>query len=259
MPSVPSPSASRSPVLVAWRRVQARWCHVDGRGRLLHDLVSAVRRYWHFANNLLGGFLSSTVEIWLAAVILTAADLSLFSGAHRLSILLAIPLVSLGVVFSPVVSRLEGGDRARLERLLRTGATMATITTAAVWVPMLVAPGPILGLVYGDGFAAGAPILLLLTVGGLAYVVSGMAGTALTMSRHEQVVATVQWVAVVLVHRSRSRRWTGVRSGRARTASAALLKTLLYVALWAIARRRMRLWTHPTLRPSLRLIRQTSG
>lgn len=232
MPSVPSPSASRSPVLVAWRRVQARWCHVDGRGRLLHDLVSAVRRYWHFANNLLGGFLSSTVEIWLAAVILTAADLSLFSGAHRLSILLAIPLVSLGVVFSPVVSRLEGGDRARLERLLRTGATMATITTAAVWVPMLVAPGPILGLVYGDGFAAGAPILLLLTVGGLAYVVSGMAGTALTMSRHEQVVATVQWVAVVL--RVGLGRAAGLAFGAVGLAvSAALVTTLLYVALWA--------------------------
>jgi len=33
----------------------------------------------------------------------------------------------------------------------------------------------------------------------------------------------------------------------------------LGVALWACTRRRMGMWTHPTLRPSLRLMRQTQG
>ncbi len=134
------------PVVVAWGRVHRVWRHIDARGSLWRDLVSAVRRYWRFASNLLGGYLNSTVEIWLAALVLTAGQLSLFSAAQRLSVLLAVPLISLGVVFSPVVSRLVDSDDQRLERLLRTGATLALGITAVVWVPMLVAPGWLLGV-----------------------------------------------------------------------------------------------------------------
>ncbi len=246
------------PVLIAWRRVAGIWGHVPGRGPVLRDLVTVVRKYWRFASNLLGGFLNSTVEIWLAALVLTAQGLSLFSAAQRLSVLLVIPLVSLGVVFSPVVSRLVDDDGIRLERLLRTGATLAMVTTTVIWVPLLVVPGRVLDVVYGDGFAGGATVLVLLTVGSFVHVVTGMSGTALTMSRHESVVATTQWVAVG------SRIALGTAAGLAYGAvglgaSAAIVTTGLYLALWIQTRRRMGLWTHPTVRPSLRLVRQTSG
>lgn len=246
------------PVLVAWSKVHRIWRHVSARGSIWRDLIVVIRRYWRFASNLLGGYLNSTVEIWLAAFVLTAAQVSLFSAAQRLSVLLAVPLVSLGVVFSPVVSRLVDQDDQRLERLLRTGATMAVAVTAVVWIPMLVAPGWLLGVVYGTEFADAAPVLVLLTLGSFANVLSGMCGTALTMSRHESAVATVQWVAVVL------RIVLGVAAAMifgvaGLGASAALVTVGLYVALWVTTRRRMGLWTHPTLRPSLRLLRQTSG
>ncbi|MBA2767647.1 MAG: lipopolysaccharide biosynthesis protein [Sporichthyaceae bacterium] len=246
------------PVVVAWSRVHRIWRHVDARGSIWRDLVTAVRRYWRFASNLLGGYLNSTVEIWLAAFVLTAAQVSQFSAAQRLSVLLSVPLVSLGVVFSPVVSRLVDHDDGRLEKLLRTGATAAIGITAVAWIPMLVAPGWLLGVVYGEGFAGAAPILVLLTFGSFANVWSGMCGTALTMSRHESVVATVQWVAVVL--RIVVGSATAMLFGMAGLgASAASITVIVYLALWVTTRRRMGLWTHPTLRPSLRLMRQTQG
>lgn len=246
------------PVVIAWIRVHRIWRHVDARGSIWRDLGSAVRRYWRFASNLLGGYLNSTVEIWLAALVLSAGQLSLFSAAQRLSVLLAVPLVSLGVVFSPVVSRLVDNDDGRLERLLRTGATLAICLTAAVWIPMLVAPGWLLGVVYGGDFSDAAPILVLLTIGSFVNVWSGMCGTALTMSRHESVVATVQWVAVLLrvVVGSAAATTLGVTG---LGASAAVITAGLYLCLWLMTRRRMQMWTHPTLRPSLRLLRQTSG
>ncbi len=246
------------PVLLAWRQVHHMWCHLDPRGSLWGDLVGTVRRYWRFASNLLSGYLNSTVEIWLAAFVLSASQLSLFSAAQRLSILLAVPLVSLGVVYSPVVSRLVGNDNARLERLLRTGATMAVCITAVVWLPMMVAPGWLLGVIYGSGFAAAAPLLVLLTLGSFANVWSGLCGTALTMSEHESVVATVQWVAVLLriVVGAVAATVFGVTG---LGASAAAITAGLYISLWFFTRRRMNMWTHPTSRPSLRLLRQTSG
>lgn len=246
------------PVVMAWRRVHRIWRHIDARGSVWRDLVSAVRRYWRFASNLLGGYLNSTVEIWLAALVLTAGQLSLFSAAQRLSVLLVVPLVSLGVVFSPVVSRLVGSDNDRLERLLRTGATMAVCITAVVWLPMLLAPGWLLDVIYGTGFAAAAPVLVLLTLGSFANVWSGLCGTALTMSEHESVVATVQWVAVLLriVGGTVAATLFGVAG---LGASAATITAGLYISLWFLTRRRMNMWTHPTSRPSLRLLRHTSG
>jgi len=246
------------PVLLAWIRVHRVWRHVDARGSIGRDLVVAVRRYWRFANNLLGGYLNMTVELWLAAIVLTASEASLFSAAQRLAVLLSVPLVSLGVVFSPVVSRLVGHDDRRLERLLRTGATLAVAITAVVWIPMLVAPGWLLDTVYGSDFASAAPILVLLTVGSSANVLSGMCGTALAMSRHEKVVGTVQWVAVALrVALGTVAAFTLGAEGLG--ASAALVTVGLYVTLWLVAKRRMGLWTHPTSHPSFRLMRQTSG
>ncbi len=246
------------PVTIAWRQVARMWGHVEPTGPVFGDLWLVITRHWRFASNQLGGYLNSTVELWLAGLVLTNLDISLFSASQRMSILLSVPLTSLGVVFSPVVSRLFGVDNPRLEKLLRTGATFAGGVTAVVWIPMLVLPGTLLAVVYGDKFSAGAPILLFLTIGSLSNVISGMCGTALTMSHHESIVATVQWIAVV------ARVGLGVLAASlfgavGLGASAALVTTLLYLTLWLLTRQRMGLSTHLTLRPNLRLMRQTAG
>lgn len=247
------------PIMLAWLRVWRRWRHVEVARRPFADLRMAVSRHWRFASNLLGGYLNGTVEVWIAALILAAADLSLFAAAQRLSVLLVVPLTSLGVVFSPVVARLFDNDDRLLERLLRTGATLAAAATMVVWLPLLLVPGPVLTVALGDDvFAAAAPILLILTIGSMSNVLSGMCGTALTMSRHEGVATTVQWVAVIV------RIGSGVIAahlfgGVGLAASAAAVTAVMYATLWLLTRRRMGMWTHLTLRPNLRLMRQTSG
>lgn len=246
------------PIALAWHRVSLLWRHVELSGPILRDLVAVVRRHGHFALNLLGGFLNSSVEIWLAGLLLATADVSLYSSAQRLSVLLAVPLISIGVVFSPVVARLFGHDDSRLESLLRTGATAAAIVTAVVWIPLLVFPGPILAAVYGKDFADAAPILTLLTLGSIVNVLTGLCGTALTMSHHERLMTTVQWVAVVCrvtLGVALAARFGALGLG----ASAAVVTAGFYVTLWVLARRRMGLRTHLTLHPNLQLMRDTSG
>lgn len=246
------------PVFVAWRRAARIWKHVKVTGSVFRDVKATLTRYWRFASYLIGSYLNSTIEIWVAAVVLTGLDLSLFSAAQRLSVLLAVPLASIGVVFSPVISRLVGRDDKKLERLLRTGASMAALLTAAAWIPMLVAPGEIMSLIYGPGFAAGALVLFLLTLASIGNVATGMCGIVLTMSRHEKTVARIHWAAVAV------RIPTGIIAGLFFGAtglgvSAVIVTTGLYVGLWAFAHRRLGVWTHPTLRPSFKLLRQTSG
>ena len=138
------------PVFIGWRIVNKRWRHVKAKTATFRTLWTVVVKNWHFASNLIAGSVSANAELWIAGLILSQANFSQFSAAQRLSVLLAVPLVSLGVVYSPVVSRLSGRDNGRLESLLRTGATVAAATTA-VAIPMLLLPGVVLETVYGSG------------------------------------------------------------------------------------------------------------
>ncbi len=247
------------PVALARHRVRRLWGHLDIRSSVIADLRLVLARDWRFASNQLASYLNSNAELWMAGLILSRVDTSLFGAAQRLSMLLVLPLTSLQVVFAPVVARLIVRDEERvLEPILRTGASMAALITAVAWVPMLVIPGTLLTWVFPDEFRSAAPVLTLLTVGYIASVAAGLCSTALTMSHHEGVVATVQWVAVAM------RIALGVLAASmfglvGLGASAAAVTAALWITLWAVTRRRTGLRTHLTLRPNLRVIKQTAG
>lgn len=245
------------PGLYASWRLHRRWRHVPRAGSLLGSLRASVSRNWRFAVNQLSGYLAGTVEIWLAGALLVAADASLYAAAQRMALLLAIPLTSVQVVFAPVAARmLASGEIPRLQRVLRTGATLAAAASSILWLPMLVLPGEVLELVYGPGFDAAALPLFLLTLGFAMVVITGLGGIVLTMSHHEGLVAAIQAVAVVLriglgVGAAQLAGLTGL------AASAALLTAGTTLTLWWLVRSRLGLWSHVTLRPSLGAMRRT--
>ncbi|QZY29798.1 lipopolysaccharide biosynthesis protein [Nocardioides coralli] len=247
------------PVLAAGFLVSRRWSGVPGSGSVVGDVREMVGRNWRFAVNQVAVYLAGTVEIWIAAAVLVSADASFYSAAQRMALVLAIAPTSLQVVFAPVISRmLASGDRARLEAVLRTGASVSAVATLVLLVPMLVVPGDLLALVFGEPFREAALLLFLLSAAQIGNVVSGQCGTALTMSHQEGVVATVQSVSVAL------RVGLGTAAallvgvvGLAVVSSA--ISIAVYLTLWWLARQRLGLRTHPTLRPRLGLLRRTAG
>jgi len=246
------------PVLLAWYLVSRMWRHVHPGKLTLKDVRHVIHRNRHFASNMLGGSLNSNLETWIAGVVFTSINVSLFSAAQRLSTLLSISIMSMGVVFSPVVSRLFARDDDQLEALLRTGATLAAVFTGILWIPMLVAPQLLLQAVYGDAFGGAALILVILTLGSVSNVLTGMCAVPLTMSQHEAVVAKLQWGGVAL--RIGLGTLLATQFGTVGLAvSAATVSTCVSGTLWYVTRRRMGIWTHPTLRPDLRLLRRTAG
>lgn len=250
------------PIALARRVVHRHWSHGEVRPRLFADLRHTIRRDWRFASVQMAVFLNSTVEIWLAAIILTSVETSMFTSGQRLAMLLVLPMTSLQVVFSPVIARLsveDGHDRRhRTELLLRTGASLAFAGTMVIWVPMALFPDFILSTVFGPAFDAAAPALLLLSFGYLVNVLMGLAGLTLSMSGQEGIAARVQWAGAVLrpVVGTLAAVYAGV-TGLA--ASAALISAGVFVAMWVQTRRYTGVSTHVTLRPSLRLLRRTAG
>lgn len=247
------------PVGVAQWAASRHWRGLASGDSILTEVKTAVRRNWRFAVNQLATYLASTVEIWIAGVLLVAQDASLFSAAQRLALLVVIPLTSLQVVFAPVVSRLTSqGHHDRLEKVLRTGATLAAVGTSVLWVPMLVAPQWMLSTVYGNPFGAAATALILLTIGNTANVLTGLCGVALTMSHKEGLAAAVVSAAVVArVLLGCLAAWQFGLVGL--SACACIITVVTYLVQLMQARRHLGLRTELTLRPDLSVLRNTSG
>jgi O-antigen/teichoic acid export membrane protein len=248
-----------APVVVAGLTVRRRWAHVPGRTSLWRAGRDSVSRNWRFAVNQFAVYAALTVELWVAGLVFDAVDASHYSAAQRMSLLLMIPMTAIQVVFAPVAARmLHRGRTADLQAVLRTGATAAGVVTSIVWIPMLAAPGFVLGVALGDPFREAAAPLVVLTIGGLANVVVGLAGTALTMSHREGVVAAVQTGSVVAR--------VGLGFGAAilwgpvgLAASAALVSVITYGLMWWQAWRLLGVRTDITLRPRLDLFKRTTA
>lgn len=258
------------PTTAAWLVVRRRWRGLVGaRPRLWHDLRTTLGRDWRFLSAQVATFLNGTTEIWLAGLLLSAVDTSMFSAGQRLALLLVLPLTALQVVLAPVVARARTtgvtpgsgagtGRGSELERLVRTGATVATGLALVLALPIVVAPGHVVELVYGDGFSRAVPVLLLVSVGSLGNVATGMAGTTLSMLGREDVAARVQWSGVVLrVALGVPAALVGGLVGL--SGSALLVSSIVFTVMWWRSRRALGIATHVTLRPELSLLRRTAG
>ncbi len=248
------------PLLPAYAVLRRLWGPrvpgVDGPWRAF---VRVARRDWKFAVVQSGGFANSSVDLWVAAWLLPGVPTSLFGAAQRLSQLVLIPSTSLQVVFSPAISRLShAGDRERLQRLLRTGSTLAVGGAALLALPLLIAPEPILTRMFGPAYDAALPVLVWLTVGYLMNSVSGLSGITLSMSHHEGTVATVQWVTLAV--RTAGAVVAAAFFGIVELAIWSAVSTVLMDALmWWQARRLVGVSTHATLRPRVRMLARIRG
>ena len=250
-----------APVLLARHVVGRHWGHAVGEPpRTVRDLKGTVRRDWRFVSVQVATYLNANVEVWVAAAVLSAVDTSVFSAALRLAMLLVLPMTAIQVVFAPAVARMthQSDQQLRVQALLRTGATIAASMTLVLWLPMLVAPELVLDIVYGDGFAEGALVLVLLTIGYVVNVLMGLAGTTLSMAGMEGVGAQVQWAGVVLrlVLVVPAALLGGVV---ALAVVASAVSSLVFVTMWFRTRTVLGVMTHVTLRPDLRILRRTTG
>jgi O-antigen/teichoic acid export membrane protein len=247
------------PLLWVWWVLEQSWPHTGRRARTLQDLMAVVKRDWRFSFSQSGGFLNSTVELWLGAAMLAAGDASLFAAAQRIGRLLVIPATSLSIVFSPAIARLAKADNPRqLEKLVRTASTVTTLVSGVLWLPMVIAPQLVLRLVFSDTFAPAWAALVLISTGYLLNSVSGMSGTTLSMSHHEGDTALITWcvVAARLVSGAICA-WFGGTIGLA--ASSAVISVIYYSATWTAVRRRLGISTHATLRPRVSLLGRIAG
>lgn len=248
------------PVALARRIVARRWAFappsaVAALARLRH----IIRQNWRFVANALAVNLNLNVDIWLAGFLMGAVDSSLFSAAWRLSLQLSLVVFAMQVAFSPAISRLwHRGDHRRLEQVLRAGSTVGVAGLGLVLLPILIAPEPIMQLLFGQPFGAGAQFLVILSIGAAASAIGGLCSTALMMSDNEGVQAATFAVAALvrcLVGGLLFALWGPIGIA----ISSATVTLAINIATGLLLTKRMGLYGWPTVRPRLRILRDTQA
>lgn len=123
----------------------------------------------------------------------------LFRVALRGADVVAFGLNAISVVFGPTLAGVyAANDRARLEQVVRKAARAALAWGLPVALVFTFFGGAILTRAYGEGFAAGATALAILSLVQLVNVGTGPLGLALTMTGHERFVTLSYAIGVVL-------------------------------------------------------------
>jgi O-antigen/teichoic acid export membrane protein len=199
--------------------------------------------------------LQAQSDIWVLGAVIADDRLAIYAAAARVVAMVSQSLILVNLVVPPFIADLYArGERERLERILRTTATMAGIPAFAVLAAFILFGGPILGAVYTEYYTAGATVLALLSVGKLVNVLTGSCGVTMAMTGHQKEllrITVVTTLITVVGNLLVARPWglTGV-------AVVVCVGTVIQnVAMWIATRRVTGMWTHMAL-PSVAMINE---
>jgi O-antigen/teichoic acid export membrane protein len=186
-------------------------------------------------------------DVWIVGAFLTQSEVGIYFAAVRLVVVVSQPLVLVNLVVPPFIAELyAAGEKQRLQRVLRNTATVAGLPAFILLFTFVLFGAPIMGLVFGQEFRAGAVVLALLSVGKLVNVWTGSCGMTLIMTGHQTPLMRITIVTSVLTV-------IGAilavgRFGMVGVAAVVSGGTVAQnLAMWLAARSYCGLWTHAGL------------
>lgn len=189
-------------------------------------------------------YVLNQTPIWIVGAFLPEEEVALYGAAVRLMTFVAIPLQVINAVVPPMIARMYGqGEKALLERALRTTATLAGIPALAALGGFTLFGQQILGIVYGEYYAGGATVLALISVGQFVNVWAGSCGQTLMMTGHQttMMVITVLCGGLTLAFRLAAVRPYGIVGVAAVTTVGLILQNVLMLLS---AKRQVGIWTY---------------
>ena len=145
-----------------------------------------------FVLGVTGGMwiLQGQLTILVLALFASDAEVALFRVGLSTADMLAVPMTLIATVTAPLLAALHStGSRGELQKLVTISARMQFAGVLVLALPLIIAAGPILGLVFGSEYEGGANALRILAAALLASAAFGVNATLLNMARHELRVA----------------------------------------------------------------------
>jgi O-antigen/teichoic acid export membrane protein len=191
--------------------------------------------------------LLTSSDLWILGAFRSQEEVAVYGATARLVALISMPLLVTNMVLPPIIAEMYAeGKTVQLERTIRSFSTVCGIPALLLLVAFIFTGGPILSLVYGGYYQSGATVLVLLSLGKIAAVLTGSCGAVLQFTGHQRSMLRVSLltsplfiVGALLVVRDYGP--IGVASMTATT------MVLQNVALVLVARRETGMWTHASL------------
>jgi O-antigen/teichoic acid export membrane protein len=176
------------------------------------------------------------IPILLIGPLAGAKAVAIFLVATRGADLIAVILTAVNMVIGPVFARLYGsGKLAELRRTAMLAARLALATAIPVAATFILFGEPILGLVFGDEFSAGARALAILSIGQFVNAAAGSVGLLLNMTGNENFTARGYAVGVAVnltLCLLLIPKW-GIEGGAVAFAASRIVSNVLF-SVWAL-------------------------
>jgi len=151
-------------------------------------------------------FVSSTVVLGITELhilILGSVNnedtVAIYGAAYRLAKFIVVPLLIINSVIPPMVAQFVAqGKMNEVERVLRVTAAVAGVPVIALLVIIVLGASPILDFFYGEFYAQGASVLIILVAAQTVNALTGSPGVLLMMSNHQTIVMKLALVSGVL-------------------------------------------------------------
>jgi O-antigen/teichoic acid export membrane protein len=126
-------------------------------------------------------------DVLILGMFVTTAEVGVYTAAARTALLTRFLLLATGAVAAPRFAALHAaGDHAGLAKLAVRSTMLTTASTLPLLLLFIVFPEALLSM-FGPQFAAGAQVLIILTLGQFVNAATGPCGYLLNMCGHHRV------------------------------------------------------------------------
>lgn len=137
-------------------------------------------------------------DVWVIGATRSPRDVAVYAAAVRVVLLVRVPMFLLSQALAPTISELHAvGDHRRLERMVRGAACLAAIPTLLLVPAGLLFGESVLRVVFGDFYAQGATVLVILSLGEAANGLTGPTAITLSMTGQQRALMGCSVVALV--------------------------------------------------------------
>lgn len=139
-------------------------------------------------------------DLWILGMYASDQEVAVYGAAARIITVVTIPLTMASAILAPMIAELNAqGQKDKLEKVLRAVATLGGLPAVAVIALFMFVGQPGLELLYGDAlYRDGWPVLVLLGLGQLVNVWSGVCIQLMMMTGHHMAVMVITLVTSML-------------------------------------------------------------
>jgi len=165
------------------------------------SLRSSELLIYSIPTGLAGSF--TVITAWIGRLFVgyfsTAAEAGIYQSASQITILFVLVLSSLNAIFSPMIADLYyRNDIDKLRELYRVSTKWGLYLVTPLFIVICFAPQELMITVFGQPYASGSDVLLILSVTQMINVGSGAVGFLLTMTGHQNRWFVISSVALIL-------------------------------------------------------------